>query len=452
MISQVFEYIDANLNRFLEKLQALCRQPSISAQGVGLEETAKLVRDFMEEVGLEARLIPIEGGPPIVYGEVRSKSSGKTLLLYNHYDVQPPEPLEEWRYPPFDAVIEDGRIIARGASDNKGNIVSRLMVIEAFLRTFGDVPCNIKFVVEGEEEIGSPHFHRFVEEHKGLLHADAAFWEFGGLDEKDRPVITLGLKGILYVELTARGAKVDLHSANAAIVESPVWRLVWALGTLKDPNENILVAGWYDGVRDFTPEELEAIRRMPFEEEAIKREYGISRFIQNLTGFELKRALIGRPTCNIAGIVSGYTGAGAKTVLPSYAKAKLDFRLVPDQDPERLVRLLKAHLEKLGFGDIQVKVLSSMRAARTPITAEIVQVAREAAQEVFQREAIINVSSAGSGPMYFFTDLLKIPTICIGCNHAFSNAHAPNENLRIDVFRDGSKWIANTIYKFARKT
>ncbi|KPV61824.1 MAG: putative metallohydrolase [Candidatus Bathyarchaeota archaeon BA1] len=448
MINRVFEYIDSNINRFVDELCVLCRQPSVSAQKLGLEETATMVRDMMEKVGLEAMLIPVKDGPPIVYGEVKSRSSRKTLLLYNHYDVQPPEPLEEWRHPPFEAVIEEGKIIARGASDNKGNIVSRLKVIEAFLKTTDDVPCNIKFVVEGEEEIGSPHFHHFIADQRDLLSADAAVWEFGGLDEKDRPTITLGLKGMLYVELTARGANIDIHSAEAAIIESPIWRLTWALNTLKDQNERILVEGWYDDVREFTPEELQAIDKMPLEEEIVKREYGISKFLQNLTGFELKKSLLGRPTCNIAGIISGYTGVGAKTVLPSHATAKIDFRLVPNQDPERLIPKLKDHLKNRGFGDIEVKILSFIKAGRTPITSEIVKVAEETAKEVFKREVVIEVTSPGSGPIYFFTDLLKVPTVCIGCDHAFSKSHAPNENLRIDVFRDGSKWIASTMYKF----
>ncbi len=448
MINKVFGYIDSNIERFVDELGVLCRQPSVSAQKLGLEETARMVRDMMNGVGLEARLIPIKDGPPIVYGELKSKSSRKTLLFYNHYDVQPPEPLEEWRHPPFEAVVEKGKIIARGASDNKGNIVSRLKVIEAFLKTTGDVPCNIKFVVEGEEEIGSPHFHHFIAEHKNLLGADAAVWEFGGLDEKDRPTITLGLKGMLYVELIARGAKIDIHSSEAAIIESPIWRLTWALNTLKDQNENILVEGWYDDVREFTPQELEAIDKMPFEEEILKEEYGVSKFLQNLTGFELKKTLLGRPTCNIAGILSGYTGIGAKTVLPSQAKAKIDFRLVPDQDPEKLISKLKEHPKIRGFGDIEVKILSFIKAGRTPITAEIVKIAEEAAKEVFKKDVVIKVTSPGSGPIYFFTDLLKIPTVCIGCNHAFSKSHAPNENLRIDVLREGSKWITSTMHKF----
>jgi len=452
MLQGIFKYIDDHSSKFVEELVRLCRQPSVSAQNLGLQEMASLLQNLLESIGFKAQLFPLKEGPPVVYGELKSKSESvrKTLIFYNHYDVQPPEPLELWKHPPFSAVIEDGKIYARGASDNKANIVSRIAAVEAFLHTSKDVPCNVKFVLEGEEEIGSPHLSQFIQEQKSLLVGDAAIWEFGGLDYGDVPAITLGLKGMLYVELWVKGPAKDTHSARAAIVENPAWRLVKALNTIRDKKGRILIPGWYDDVRAFSKEELEAIRKAPSYEEQIKEELQVSHFLRDLSGTNLKKALAGSPTANIAGLYSGYIGEGHKTVLPSYAMAKMDFRLVPDQDPEDLAQKLIKHLRDKGFADIELKIQSKSPAARTPLDAEIVRISKDTAQEIFNKEPIIHVSSAGSGPMHLFTNILKLPTVAVGCNHAYSNAHAPNENQRIDAFIQGTKWIAAIMARFGQ--
>jgi len=446
----VYEQIDSQTEQTVERLRRLCRQPSVSAQGLGLEECARLVKELMEEVGLRAELVPLAEGPPVVYGERPSHSSKKTLVFYNHYDVQPPEPLELWESDPWSAEVREGRVYARGAADNKANIVSRLAAIEAFLKAEGDLPCGIKFVVEGEEEIGSPHLAQFVERHRSRLRGEGVIWEFGGFDYDDVPTVTLGLKGMLYVEFSVKTLAKDSHSARAAVVENPAWRLIKALSTLRDESGRITIEGWYDDVREFTPEELEALERAPVHEEELKAELGITEFLGGLSGLELKKALAGAPTANIAGIYSGYIGEGHKTVLPSYAKAKMDFRLVPDQDPKKLARLLKEHLERHGFGDIKLTIQAENAAARTPLDAKIVRIACETAQEVFGKEPIVHISSAGSGPMYLFTHELGLPTVAIGCNHPHSNTHAPNENQRIDALIWGTKWIATVMARFGQ--
>ncbi len=443
------DYIERSKDLYVEKLRTLCQQPSVSAQSLGMREAANIVEKFLGETGFKVESFLPTDGPPVVYGELFSKRGAKTLLVYNHYDVQPVEPVELWTHPPFSAAVEDGRVYARGASDNKGNIVSRLMAIDAFLKARGDVPCNIKWVIEGEEEIGSPHFAEFITHFKDRLTADSAIWEFGGLDYDDRPMVTLGLKGILYVEFKVQTAMKDSHSARAAVVENPAWRLVRLLDTLQDEDGRILVEGWYDDVKPFTQEELEVVRAMPLEEHSIRDELGIKHFLYGLTGFEFKKAFYGNPTANIAGIWSGYTGTGHKTVLPSVAQAKMDFRLVPDQDPAKLASKLKQHLAKHGFGDVEVKLQAENPAARTPISAPIAKIAGKAGKEVFHKEPVTLVTSAASGPMHFFTNTLKLPTVAIGCNHPRSNTHAPDENQRIDVFVQASKWIANVVEDFA---
>ncbi len=446
----VFGYIERDADVFVEQLRELCRQPSVSAQNLGLDEAAQLVRKLLSDTGFEVELFHPTKGPPVVFGELRSKASGKTLVLYNHYDVQPADPVELWTNPPFSAVLENGRVYARGASDNKGNIVSRLMAISAFLKARHDVPANLKWVIEGEEEIGSPHLSEFIEKYKTRLNGDSGIWEFGGLDYDDRPMVTLGLKGMLYVEFKVQTALKDSHSARAAIVENPAWRLVRMLDTLQDEYGRILIEGWNDDIKPFTPEELESIRQIPLEEHSIKDELGVKNFLYGLTGFEFKRAFYGNPTANIAGIWSGYTGPGHKTVLPSVAQAKMDFRLVPDQDPVKLAGKLKQHLLRHGFADIEVTVQAENPAARTPIYASIAKIAAKAGREVFRKEPVTLVTSAASGPMHYFTNTLGLPTVAIGCNHAQSNTHAPNENQRIDVFVQASKWIARVMEDFAK--
>jgi acetylornithine deacetylase/succinyl-diaminopimelate desuccinylase-like protein len=448
---EIFHEIGNSSHRFVEQLQALCSQPSVSAQNQGLVETAELVSKFLKETGFTVEQFSPSKGPPIVFAELSSKTGRKTLVFYNHYDVQPVEPIELWKNPPFSATVEDGRVYARGASDNKGNIVSRLMAINAFLKVSGDVPCNIKWVIEGEEEIGSPHFSEFITRYKERLTGDSAIWEFGGLDYEDRPLVTLGLKGMLYVEFRVQTALKDSHSARAAVVENPAWRLVRMLDTITDEDGRIMVEGWYDDVKPFTQEELEVIRAMPLEEHSIRDELGVKNFLFGLTGFEFKKAFYGNPTANIAGIWSGYTGPGHKTVLPSVAQAKMDFRLVPNQDPVKLAGKLRQHLVRHGFADVEVSLQAENPAARTSIDAPIAKIAARTGREVFHKEPVTLVTSAASGPMHYYTNTLGLPTVAIGCNHAKSNTHAPNENQRIDVFIQGSKWIARVIEEFAKQ-
>ncbi len=445
----VFGYIDQNANLFVEQLRTLCRQPSVSAQNLGLEETAQLVKELVSEIGFEVELFHPTQGPPVVFAELGSKRGGRTLVLYNHYDVQPADPVELWTNPPFSATLENGRIYARGASDNKGNIISRLMAISAFLKETGDVPVNVKWVIEGEEEIGSPHFSEFIQKYRDRLRGDSAIWEFGGLDYDDRPMVTLGLKGMLYVEFKVQTALKDSHSARAAIVENPAWRLVRMLDTIQDEYGRIMIEGWYEDVKPFTAEELESIKQIPLEEHSIRDELGIKNFLYGLTGFEFKKAFYGNPTANIAGIWSGYTGPGHKTVLPSVARAKMDFRLVPNQDPQKLAGKLTQHLTRHGFGDVEVTIQAQNPAARTPIDSPMAKIAAKAGREVFHKEPVTLVTSAASGPMHFFTNTLGLPTVAIGCNHAKSNTHAPDENQRIDVFIQASKWVARVMQDLA---
>jgi acetylornithine deacetylase/succinyl-diaminopimelate desuccinylase-like protein len=444
------EYVDANRERFIAELQDMCRQPSVAAQNWGMREMADKVVARLQKLGAQTRLIPIEGGAPVVFAEIGEGQ--RTLMIYDHYDVQPPEPLEEWKTGPWEAAVRDGKLFARGVADNKGNLVCRIHAIEAYLAAVGPLPLKIRFVVEGEEEIGSIHLPQFVQENRALLEgADGCLWEAGYKDINERAVLSCGVKGIVYVELHAQGAIRDLHSANAAIVPDPAWRLTWALATLKDLNDRILIDDYDKYVRPPTAAEMDALKNIPFDEEKVKADYGIPAFIRNLSGIELLRKYLYEPTCTICGLYSGYIGEGSKTVLPSKAYAKIDFRLVPNLSPDLVVDLLKKHLARRGFDDIEVRLTESgEEVARSPLNSAVVRAAIQAAKAVYPGEPIVYPTMAGSGPMFPLCQALGIPAVGGGCGWHDSRSHAPNESIRLDDYFQGMAFIRELIDRFAR--
>ena len=446
--------IDSEMDGLISDLQAMIRQPSVSAKKHGLVECANLISHIMQKAGITPEILNLDGKgnniPPLVYGEVKSKVNpkGKTILFYNHYDVQPEEPIELWESDPFSGNVRGNYIFGRGSHD-KGELITRIKAVESFLKTTGDVPCNIKFIVEGEEEVGSLHIEEYLAKYRQKFACDGIIWEFGYIDEKDRPIISLGMKGLLYVEIIAKGPTRDAHSSLAVLIENPAWRLVQALNTMKDNAGKILIKDWYKEMREFTPSELSIIASEPFDEQKFKREYGINKFVNNVTGIEVCSAFVGMPTCNIAGLFSGYVGEGSKTVLPSKSMAKIDFRLVPDMNPEKQFDRLKKHLKENGFGeDIEVNYIHGERAFRTPTTDPFVKQLEESAKDIFGT-TIISVSSAGTGPMYSFAKILNVPCISIGTTYIYAKIHSPNEFARIDLLNKTTKCIVNIIEKFA---
>jgi acetylornithine deacetylase/succinyl-diaminopimelate desuccinylase-like protein len=435
----------------ISDLQTLIRQPSVSAKKQGLVECANLVAQIMRKAGINSEVLYLDDKTiaPAVYGEVKSKSNpGRTILFYNHYDVQPEEPLELWESEPFSGKVEGNYVFGRGSADDKGELVTRIKAVEYFLKKTGDVPCNVKFMVEGEEEVGSVHIDQYLTRYKEKLKCDGVIWEFGYIDAKDRPIISLGMKGLLYVELIARGPARDAHSSLAVLIENPAWRLVYALATMRDSNGKVLIKDWYNEVRPFTDQELSVIGSEPFDEQEFKQEYGVDRFVAGAKGTDAKKALVGMPTCNIAGFNSGYIGEGAKTVLPSQAMVKIDFRLVPDMMPEKQLERLKSHLKEHGFPDIEVKLIHGEAAARTAINDPFVKQVEQAAKETFG-SAITSVSSAGTGPMYSFVKVLHAPCISIGSTYMFARIHSPNEFAKIDLLNKTTKCIGRIMEKFS---
>jgi len=441
--------IEASLDYWIDQLGRLCAQPSISAQQLGIGECAELVATMLREEGYAADILPT-GGSPIVFGD-SGPHDGRTLLFYNHYDVQPPEPIELWNSPPFALTRVGDHLYARGVSDDKGQLITRMAAAAAVRDVLGNLPCRVKFFVEGEEEVGSPNIPGAIDAHRELFAADGCVWEFGSVDYTGRPTQTLGMRGLSYVELSVDTASLDCHSGlGGSLIANAAWRLVWALSTIKGPDERIRIPGFYEKARPATPRDLEYLAGLPDESESFKATYGVAGFLKDMRGgLELRRAAVFEPTATINGLTSGYQGPGAKTVLPAHASAKIDFRLIPDQEPDEIPALLRAHLDAEGFPDVEVRYLAGVRPARTDPDHPFVQMSIRAAEDVYGLPASVEPLTGGSGPLHPFIHVLGLPVVTSGCGHPQSRVHAPNENIRIPDFVNGIRHSARILSRFA---
>ena len=446
--ARINNYLDTHLDKSITELSRLVAQPSVSAQNWGLSECADLVAEMLHSCGFDVQIMTTDGAP-VVFGE-RSGRSEKTMLIYNHYDVQPPEPLDLWDSPPFEPSLREGKLYGRGVADDKGPFVSRLHAIDALLEQYGELPCNITFIIEGEEETSSVHLHDFVEHNQELLAADACIWEFGGVDHRETPMQYLGLRGICYVELSVETAKVDTHSGTGgSIFPNAAWRLVWALRSLKGSDGRIRIPGFYDLVKQPSPRDRQYMAELPEVAAEYKERYGVKYFLKGLTGgVDLRIAGVFEPTCTICGLTSGYQGPGSKTVLPAHASAKVDFRLVPDQHPLEILDQLRIHLDNQGFDDIQIEYLGGEPPARTDPDDPFVKLVVETAEPVYGAPMQIVPMVGGSGPSYLFVHLLKLPVVTAGPGYPGSLAHAPNENLRLDLYLKHAKHMVCILKAF----
>lgn len=440
------KHVDSHMDELISDLQMLIRQPSVSAKNEGIEECAILVQKLLKKSGVKSKILRLKKGvAPIIFGEITSKQNPKkTLMFYNHYDVQPAEPFDLWDDPPFSGTKKGNKIFGRGATDDKGELITR---IEACLKTTGDVPCNIKFVIEGEEETGSAHIEDYLKKYKKKFSCDGVIWEFGYVDAKNRPIIGLGMKGLLFVELSVKESIRDAHSSLAVLIKNPAWRLIEAVNTLRNSDDKVLIKDWYKEVSSFSKNDLKIIQNEPFDENVFKKEFGIKSFVGNKKGMAAKKALVGGAICNIAGFVSGYIGDGAKTILPGSALVKIDFRLIPKMDPKKQVLRLKNHLKSKGFSDVGIKVYHGEAAARTDSSHPFVSQVKDAADKSFGK-SILNVSNAGTGPMHPFAEILNAPCISIGSTYMFSRIHSPNEFARIDLLKKTTKCMCEIMSNF----
>lgn len=447
MIESIREHVLSNQDDIITDLRKLIKHPSISAQNVGIEECASAVNEVMRNAGINSNIIKLKDGNPIVYGEIKSNSK-KTLLLYSHYDVQPVEPLDKWKYNPFSGVIADNKVHGRGASDSKGNVIALIKAAKTFLDTVGEPPMNLKFLIEGEEEISSINLAKFVKDNRQMLKANASLCFDSSLNPAAAASIYAGLKGLLYIELRCKTASTDVHSGLAPIIPNPAWRLVSALDSLKRDGK-IIIDGWFDNIKAQTDEELALVDTLEYDEKKIKEEYGVKELQDKTVGKEALKKLLFEPTCNISGIQSGYTSTGSKTVLPNEAFVKLDFRLVYDQNTTDLIKKLRIHLAKRGFTDMTIYKLGTVEPSKTDINAKIVKATSIAADQVYKKKSAPFPNMWGSGPDFVFTKILKLQSVWTGCSPSYANIHAPNEFTTIKNVLDGVCYASMIIQEFS---
>jgi acetylornithine deacetylase/succinyl-diaminopimelate desuccinylase-like protein len=419
--------------------QELCALASISAERSGLEETATRVDQLLAESGFTTRLLRVEGAAPAVYGELRGRSP-YTLLLYNHYDVQPADPLKLWESPPFSPAIRDGCLFARGAADNKGQIATRLAVIRALREEYRELPIGIRWIIEGEEEMGSTNFAEIARRHAPLLRADAAFWEGSPTDTGGRPEIAIGFKGVLAFRLDVETMDGDAHSGSVGVLPSASWRLIEAINAIRNVNGQVMLPGFGDAV--LPPSDAARAALDDFGdsmEEELRDAYGVERFVDGLSGGGFRQRLAFEPSFNIAGISTGYRGAGMKTVTPCKASAWFDFRLVPDQRWADVLAALRARLEQAGFGDVEVTVLAQADPISTPIDHPLVRQVAAITQRVAGARPLINPMVPGSLPLLTaLRDHVGVPGLSAPDNPIYGGCrvHAPNEHIRlVDIAR-----------------
>jgi acetylornithine deacetylase/succinyl-diaminopimelate desuccinylase-like protein len=429
---KLLEVVKKNEQSEIECLKKLVDIPTCYSKQHDMKAVINQLTEEFEKRDYETHIYPTSGQPIIV--AEKNLGMEKTLLFYNHYDVQPEEPLEEWTSPPYNLSKRNDRLYGRGVSDDKGPLVANMFGIESAYEAGNEPKCNVRFIVEGEEEAGSFHLGEFCESHRELLKSDGCVWE-GAIAVPNQPSeIYAGVKGDVYFELRAKGFCKDAHSGDAPIVINPAWRLVWALSTLKDEKENVMIDGFYDEVVPPRNEELELFENYPPEEiEQYKQLYGTDKFLLGRDGVEFWKELILRPTCTICGLLAGWTGPGSKTVIGKEAMAKVDFRLVPNQKLGRVERLLREHLDKHGFTDIEARLLAGYGPSRTPIEHPFIRLLANLAKDFSGKDAVLFPSAAGSGPAYLFGQYT--PWAMSGTADPEGNIHAPNESLRLNDLR-----------------
>lgn len=450
IMDDIYRWIDDHRGAILEEFFTLLRQPSVSAWKQGLDECAVVVRDQMESGGLPAEIMPVRGGPPVVFSQIPGRGP-RTLLCYAHYDVQPPDPIESWTSPPFEPVIRDGVIYARGATDNKAGLLAFVKAAQAFLETRKAPPVTLKLVFEGEEEVGSPHFLDWVEEHTRLLACDGSICLDGPADASTgRPAVQLGCKAILYVEFRLKGNEKDVWSGYAGWVPSPVWRMIQLLISIMDPQTGrILIDGWYDDLASFTEDDERLLARVheQFDERQTQRELGIDRWAWGLGARDALRRRYYEPTANICGVAAGYTGRGSKTIIPAEVAVKMDFRCPPFLEPARQLEKLRDHLRRHRFDDVEL-ILHTARpnpykvSPREPIARAVVR----AADRVFGgMPTVYGVSIQGLIMVH-----VPHPAVMSGFADPDCRLHAPDENMPVERLFRGIKYAATIMDEFGR--
>lgn len=436
-LQSTFHHIDQHRDDFINRLMDYVRQPSISAHGIGIGEVADFLLERLQALGMEAQLMSTAGWP-LVFGKRLDAPGKPTVLLYGHYDVQPPDPLDEWISPPFEPTIRDGRIYARGVGDNKGQHFAQLLAIESLLATQETLPCNVLVLLEGEEEIGSPHIADFIREHGDLLQCDLVVTADGPVHESGRCCVMFGVRGVLSFELRTRGANTDLHSGNwGGVVPNPIWTLIQLLATMKNDQGLVTIDGFYDEVLRPTELEQKALDDLPLDLARIQAELDFQT-LDVPTDRPFFERLMFYPTFTINGFHGGYGGPGSKTVLPHEAYVKCDIRLVEAMSLEKTAERVRDHVAKYA-PDVEFIYQGGMEPSKAPLDSPYTAPILDALRAGQGEEPLLIPSAGGSLPDYVFTKILGVPAFGTPYANPDERNHAPNENLEVERFIKGIK-------------
>lgn len=456
MSSATNAFVELHEDRLLEELKQFLRIPSISAQpdhAADVKRAAEFVASSLRAAGLEHVQIIPTAGHPLVYGDWLHARGKPTVLCYGHYDVQPPDPLDEWVSPPFEPTVRNGNLYARGAADDKGQVYSQIKAVESLRAVSGELPVNLKFLIEGEEETGGESISKYVAENPAKLKADVALVSDTELYAEGIPTLCIGLRGLIYTEIEARGASRDLHSGMyGGVAPNPIFGLVELLSKMKDASGHIHIPGMYDDLRPPSPAEKHSWSILPFDEkEFLKNEVGSS-CLTGEPGYSVFERTWARPTLEVHGIAGGYTAPGAKTVIPAKATAKVSMRMAPDQDPEKILAAYRQFVKEntpLGL-EMQVRVLSASPAISVNPDHPAIRIAAKAFSDILERETVF-IRSGGSIPIVGdFATHLKVPTILMGFGLPDDGLHSPNEKYKIGNYYSGIMTIAHFLEQYGQ--
>lgn len=439
--SKLDHYMRENERAFVDSLAALVAQPSVSSTGEGVLDCCELLVKRMKAMGLEVEKVPVQPHPAII-GRWGHDPGKKTVMIYAHYDVQPVGKRELWRTEPFNPVVQDGIMYGRGTADNKGPLMAHLNAIEFWLREYGELPVNLLTVFEGSEESNSEGLPEFLRENKDMLQADMVYFSDGSKNHNDQPIIALGVKGMLYVELVLTTINRDLHSQYAPVLPSAAWEMVRLLNKLKAEDGTVLVPGFYDNIPEPTDRELEIYHHLPNVDENLKRTYGVAPVYPKEKGYYLQ--LNNTPSFNISGICSGHTGEGSATVLTSKATAKIDMRLVAHQDGRKILDNLKNYIRELGYDNVEVICHGITEPSKTPTTTPYLPPVEKATADIFGKY-MIYPNRPSTAPDYLWTNILGLPAIQVRWCDFDSDNHAPNEHLTLANYFKGIRLTATVL-------
>jgi acetylornithine deacetylase/succinyl-diaminopimelate desuccinylase-like protein len=441
-MNSVVDFINVNRDRYVDELKQYLAIPSVSAlpqHAADVRRAAEWTRDALSGAGLQNTKLIETPGNPVVYADWLNAPGKPTILFYGHYDVQPVDPVELWTSPPFEATVRDGEIYARGAADDKGQVFMHIKAVEAHLKQGGTLPVNIRFFIEGEEEVGSVHLDDFVRSHKQDLAADVVVISDSPMFDRGIPSICYGLRGLAYFQIDLRGSKSDLHSGSfGGALANPAFVLAQILAQMKDRGGHIKIPGFYDDVRELSEAERAEWKKLPFNETKYRKELGAPKLFGE-TGYTTLERVWARPTFEVNGLLSGFTGEGAKTVLPATAMAKVSMRLVPNQHPDKIAQLFEGYLQKVAPKTVEVKVtrMHGGRPWMTEFDNKFVRAAGRAIEKGFGKEPVFNREGGSIPVVSTFEEELGVPSVLFGVGLPDENAHAPDERLDLGNFHNG---------------